>query len=118
MLKSTPQYCTRGMTPSGCDDGGGADAHARLAAPVPERASGIIPMPEGRGIRRIFLVRCQQQKRRTAMADVLRATLAPRRRWLTRSRKEALWFYLFISPWFVGFLAFLAGRMAASAYLS
>ena len=43
---------------------------------------------------------------------------APRRPWLTRSRKEALWFYVFIAPWVVGFLAFLAGPIAASAYLS
>jgi multiple sugar transport system permease protein len=48
------------------------------------------------------------------------ATVAapPRRPWLTRSRKEALWFYVFIAPWVVGFLAFLAGPIAASAYLS
>ena len=52
------------------------------------------------------------------MADVLRAAPAPRRRWLTRSRKEAMWFYIFISPWIVGFLAFLAGPIVASAYLS
>jgi multiple sugar transport system permease protein len=43
---------------------------------------------------------------------------APRRPWLTRSRKEALWFYVFIAPWVIGFLAFLAGPIAASAYLS
>ncbi|HKO23346.1 MAG TPA: sugar ABC transporter permease [Chloroflexota bacterium] len=43
---------------------------------------------------------------------------ASRRPWLTRSRKEALWFYVFIAPWVVGFLAFLAGPIAASAYLS
>jgi multiple sugar transport system permease protein len=41
-----------------------------------------------------------------------------RRPWLTRSRKEALWFYVFIAPWVIGFLAFLAGPIAASAYLS
>jgi multiple sugar transport system permease protein len=41
-----------------------------------------------------------------------------RRPWLTRSRKEAFWFYVFIAPWVVGFLAFLAGPIAASAYLS
>src|SRR5256885_4343690 len=43
---------------------------------------------------------------------------APRRPWLTRSRKEALWFYVFIAPWVAGFLAFLAGPIAVSAYLS
>src|SRR6185437_7896032 len=45
-------------------------------------------------------------------------TVAPRRPWLTRSRKEAIWMYVFISPWIVGFLVFLAGPMVASAYLS
>ena len=49
------------------------------------------------------------------MAKVAAASRCP---WLTRSRKEALWFYVFIAPWVVGFLAFLAGPIAASAYLS
>jgi multiple sugar transport system permease protein len=40
------------------------------------------------------------------------------RRWLTRSRKEGLFFYIFISPWIVGFLIFLAGPIVASAYFS
>jgi multiple sugar transport system permease protein len=47
-----------------------------------------------------------------------RVAAALRRPWLTRSRKEALWFYVFIAPWVAGFLAFLAGPIAASAYLS
>ena len=46
------------------------------------------------------------------------AAVAPRRPWLTRSRKEALWFYVFIAPWVVGFLVFLAGPILYSAYLS
>ncbi|MDN0199228.1 sugar ABC transporter permease [Streptomyces sp. S.PNR 29] len=33
-------------------------------------------------------------------------------------RREALWFYLFASPWIVGFLVFLLGPMVASIYLS
>ncbi|GLI00156.1 carbohydrate ABC transporter permease [Phytohabitans aurantiacus] len=36
----------------------------------------------------------------------------------SRRRKEALWFYLFASPWIVGFLVFLFGPMVASIYLS
>lgn len=41
-----------------------------------------------------------------------RATMPPHR------RKEALTFYLFISPWAIGFLAFLLGPMLFSIYLS
>ncbi len=44
--------------------------------------------------------------------------LAPRRRWLTMSRREALFFFLFISPWLVGLVAFTAGPILASLYLS
>jgi multiple sugar transport system permease protein len=33
-------------------------------------------------------------------------------------RKEALWFWLFISPWVVGFLLFTLGPIVASGYLS
>ncbi len=33
-------------------------------------------------------------------------------------RKEALWFWLFISPWAIGFLVFTFGPIVASAYLS
>ena len=33
-------------------------------------------------------------------------------------RREALWFWLFISPWVVGFIVFTAGPILASAYLS
>jgi multiple sugar transport system permease protein len=33
-------------------------------------------------------------------------------------RKEALWFWFFISPWVVGFIVFTAGPIIASAYLS
>ncbi|MFD2082425.1 multiple sugar transport system permease protein [Actinopolymorpha cephalotaxi] len=40
-----------------------------------------------------------------------------RPRW-TQRRREALWFYLMVSPWLVGFVVFLAGPLLASAYLS
>jgi multiple sugar transport system permease protein len=33
-------------------------------------------------------------------------------------RREALWFWLFISPWVFGFIVFTAGPIVASAYLS
>ena len=33
-------------------------------------------------------------------------------------RREALWFWFFISPWLVGFILFTAGPIIASAYLS
>ncbi|MBO1330698.1 carbohydrate ABC transporter permease [Streptomyces sp. VRA16 Mangrove soil] len=35
-----------------------------------------------------------------------------------RRRREALWFYLFVSPWVIGFLVFLLGPMIASMYYS
>src|SRR3954470_17521990 len=35
-----------------------------------------------------------------------------------RRRREALWFYLFVSPWVIGFIAFLLGPMISSIYLS
>ena len=34
------------------------------------------------------------------------------------ARAEAIWFYLFISPWIVGFLVFTAGPILDSSYLS
>jgi multiple sugar transport system permease protein len=37
---------------------------------------------------------------------------------MTRRRREALAGYLFLSPWIVGFVTFLAGPMIASIYLS
>jgi multiple sugar transport system permease protein len=33
-------------------------------------------------------------------------------------RREALWFYLFASPWIIGFVVFLLGPMVASIYFS
>lgn len=33
-------------------------------------------------------------------------------------RREALWFYLFASPWIIGFVVFLLGPMIASIYIS
>jgi multiple sugar transport system permease protein len=41
-----------------------------------------------------------------------------RHRLSPRARREAMWFYLFVSPWLVGFLVFLLGPMVASVYLS
>lgn len=41
----------------------------------------------------------------------------PRPRW-TQTRREAMWFYVLVSPWIVGFLVFLAGPLLASLYLS
>jgi multiple sugar transport system permease protein len=35
-----------------------------------------------------------------------------------RRRREALWFYLFVSPWIVGFLVFQLGPMLSSLYFS
>lgn len=40
-----------------------------------------------------------------------------RPRW-TQRRREALWFYVMVSPWLAGFVVFLAGPLVASAYLS
>jgi multiple sugar transport system permease protein len=40
-------------------------------------------------------------------------------RWtLTNRQREALWFYIIISPWILGFLVLLAGPMVYSFYLS
>lgn len=36
----------------------------------------------------------------------------------TLRRREALWFYLFASPWIIGFIVFLLGPMIASIYIS
>jgi multiple sugar transport system permease protein len=47
------------------------------------------------------------------------ARLAGRRRKMSsRSRKEAFYFWLFISPWLIGFVGFLLGPMIASVYIS
>jgi multiple sugar transport system permease protein len=45
------------------------------------------------------------------------AAARTRPRW-TQSRREALWFYVLVSPWIAGFVIFLAGPMVASLYLS
>lgn len=42
----------------------------------------------------------------------------PRRHMSRRQKKEAIFFWLFISPWAVGFLVFLLGPMIASIYFS
>jgi multiple sugar transport system permease protein len=46
------------------------------------------------------------------------AQVSRRRPWLTRSRNEALHFYITIAPWMIGFLVFLAGPIIASFYFS
>lgn len=38
--------------------------------------------------------------------------------WLNATRKEALWFYLLISPWLIGFICFVLGPMIASFIIS
>jgi multiple sugar transport system permease protein len=42
----------------------------------------------------------------------------PRTKMSRRSKKEALYFWLFISPWLIGFVGFLLGPMIASVYIS
>ena len=37
---------------------------------------------------------------------------------LTQSQREALWGYLFIAPWIIGFIAFSLGPIAATIYLA
>ncbi|HVA88579.1 MAG TPA: sugar ABC transporter permease [Chloroflexota bacterium] len=49
------------------------------------------------------------------------ATVAPQprpRRKRRLQRRETLWFYIFISPWILGFLFFQAGPILAAAYFS
>ena len=41
-----------------------------------------------------------------------------KRRGLSLSRREAMWAYVLISPWIIGFIVFTAGPMIASAYFS
>jgi len=41
-----------------------------------------------------------------------------RKKWLTMGRREALFFYIFISPWILGFLIFTLGPIVASLYFS
>ncbi|GAQ58347.1 carbohydrate ABC transporter permease [Streptomyces acidiscabies] len=58
----------------------------------------------------------------TPPSEALAATktpTAPRKQKLSkRRRREALSFYLFVSPWAIGFLVFLLGPMIASIYYS
>jgi multiple sugar transport system permease protein len=54
----------------------------------------------------------------TAPQEVEPQQPTPRRRRGGRSRREAVLFYLFISPWILGFLAFTLGPMLASLGLS
>ncbi|MCK6579246.1 MAG: sugar ABC transporter permease [Anaerolineae bacterium] len=54
-----------------------------------------------------------------SQAGLKQARLVTRTRGrLNASRREALWFYLIISPWLVGLLLLLAGPMLYSIYLS
>jgi multiple sugar transport system permease protein len=46
------------------------------------------------------------------------ARRAGRRKLSSRSKKEAFYFWLFISPWLIGFVGFLLGPMIASVYIS
>src|SRR5438093_9191465 len=49
------------------------------------------------------------------------AAVAPQGSTFTRrslSVREAIWFYIFISPWLVGFILFTAGPILASGALS
>lgn len=49
-----------------------------------------------------------------------RSPTSPRRRgfFRTNRQQEALWFWITVSPWLVGFLVFTLGPVAASMYLS
>lgn len=47
-----------------------------------------------------------------------RGPAVPHRRLLTARRREALFFFLFVSPWLVGLLVFAIGPILASLYLS
>lgn len=46
------------------------------------------------------------------------AAMTHRRSRITGPRREILYFYIFISPWIIGFLLFMAGPILASAVLS
>ncbi len=46
------------------------------------------------------------------------ATVRPRKRRLSAEAREAIWGYVFISPWIIGFLLFSVGPIAATIYLS
>ena len=46
------------------------------------------------------------------------ASVTKKRRKLTLSRREAVWAYILISPWLIGFIVFTAGPMVASMYFS
>ena len=54
----------------------------------------------------------------TSSTTVPNGTVGDRRRWLTLTRREALFCYLFISPWLVGFILWTAGPVLYSLYLS
>jgi multiple sugar transport system permease protein len=46
------------------------------------------------------------------------AAPSTKRKWLTRERREAILFYLFISPWLIGLLVFTIGPIIASLVFS
>ncbi|GAB4006479.1 sugar ABC transporter permease [Glycomyces albus] len=51
-------------------------------------------------------------------ARTTRRTVRRRSKMSRRGRKEAFYFWLFISPWLIGFVGFLLGPMVASIYIS
>ncbi|MFG2107263.1 carbohydrate ABC transporter permease [Micromonospora chersina] len=52
------------------------------------------------------------------MATTVTPPVPGRRRRTPLARREARWAYVFLAPWIVGFLAFTAGPMVASLWLS
>jgi multiple sugar transport system permease protein len=53
-----------------------------------------------------------------AVRPTPRDAAAPRARGLSNTTREALWGYLFVLPWIVGFLLFSAGPILATVYLA
>lgn len=51
------------------------------------------------------------------MAEARAEVPVKTRRW-SLAQQEELWFYIFISPWLIGFVLWVAGPMLASLYLS
>ena len=52
------------------------------------------------------------------MSAIAQPTAAPKRRWSPARRREAIQGYLYISPWFIGFLLLIVGPVLISFYLS
>ena len=47
-----------------------------------------------------------------------RSLTRPKKRAFNLRRREAIWFYIFVSPWILGFLIFQLGPILAAAYFS